>query len=542
MGIEIIGKLTQKNNGDFKLVDLADVDYDGTGKNAKQELEKKIEEAKNSSTPYDDTEIKTDINTIKTDLGSEELTTTAKNVKGAVNEVAAQYKEIVNNKADKNDLQVQKSRIDNLATLKEGSTTGDAELIDGRIGANGGIYSNLGSAIRNQFKNIIDGSGAKINKYDNKLNYNIEQMPASPITTNSTGATLNSSMGEDGYRHYIVTQTTANGLGMVVATDYRNCTFSKGQEFLMSYKSTIDFKVNFRSFDSSNNKLDDFNKTVLAGSGDIIVNYDELNNSATKLGFILIEAKAGSTGEIDIYNFRVYDKTVTTDNINLKKLDEKINKIGCSRWIDKNGITLGDSITYHDGKIPKDSTETLKGYASYLKQLGFANVDNKGVSGACIANHSNSPYTDICVTVDSINFSNYDFVSIAGGINDYIFWNSTLGSITDSNFDKTTFIGGLQYIINKILTDNPLIQIVIFTPLKQGIKNNKNDVELNLTDYVNAIKNVAEYYSIPILDLYSISGFNKYNISKYTLDLLHPNNLGYKTICETKMLPLLNNI
>ena len=95
MGIEIIGKLTQKNNGDFKLVDLADVDYDGTGKSAKQELEKKIEEAKNSSTPYDDTEIKTDINTIKTDLGTEELTTTAKDIKGAVNEVAAQYKEIV---------------------------------------------------------------------------------------------------------------------------------------------------------------------------------------------------------------------------------------------------------------------------------------------------------------------------------------------------------------------------------------------------------------------------------------------------------------
>lgn len=94
MGIEIIGKLTQKNNGDFKLVDLADVDYDGTGKSAKQELEKKIEEAKNSSTPYDDTVIKTDINTIKTDLGTAQLTTTAKDVKGAVNEVAAQYKDI----------------------------------------------------------------------------------------------------------------------------------------------------------------------------------------------------------------------------------------------------------------------------------------------------------------------------------------------------------------------------------------------------------------------------------------------------------------
>lgn len=50
--------------------------------------------ASGSGTPYDDTKIKTDINTIKTDLGTEELTTTAKNVKGAVNEVAAQYKDI----------------------------------------------------------------------------------------------------------------------------------------------------------------------------------------------------------------------------------------------------------------------------------------------------------------------------------------------------------------------------------------------------------------------------------------------------------------
>jgi uncharacterized protein YjdB len=49
-----------------------------------------------TGTSYDDTEIKTDINTIKTDLGTAQLTTTAKDVKGAVNEVAAQYKDIAN--------------------------------------------------------------------------------------------------------------------------------------------------------------------------------------------------------------------------------------------------------------------------------------------------------------------------------------------------------------------------------------------------------------------------------------------------------------
>lgn len=113
MGIEIIGKLTQKNNGDFKLVDLEDVDYDGTGKSAKQELEKKIEEAKNSSTPYDDSVIKADIQTLKDNeinLVKDEtsmegikdneyptLTTTDKTLIGSINEVNAQFKEIANN-------------------------------------------------------------------------------------------------------------------------------------------------------------------------------------------------------------------------------------------------------------------------------------------------------------------------------------------------------------------------------------------------------------------------------------------------------------
>ena len=69
-------------------------------KEALNNMENGIEAAHQNSggsgTSYDDTEIKTDINTIKTDLGTEELTTTAKDVKGAVNEVVAQYKDIAN--------------------------------------------------------------------------------------------------------------------------------------------------------------------------------------------------------------------------------------------------------------------------------------------------------------------------------------------------------------------------------------------------------------------------------------------------------------
>lgn len=49
---------------------------------------------------------------------------------------------------------VERARINSFTTLSQGSTTGDAELIDGRVGADGVVYSNIGGAVRGQVSGL----------------------------------------------------------------------------------------------------------------------------------------------------------------------------------------------------------------------------------------------------------------------------------------------------------------------------------------------------------------------------------------------------
>ena len=76
-----------------------------------------------------------------------------------IEEIQANVNEQLETKAKEVDLEVERKRIDKLTKLEEGSTTGDAELIDGRINFDSWEYDNIGSSIRSvgEYLNIITG-------------------------------------------------------------------------------------------------------------------------------------------------------------------------------------------------------------------------------------------------------------------------------------------------------------------------------------------------------------------------------------------------
>jgi len=131
-----------------------------------------------------------------------------------------------------------------------------------------------------------------------------------------------------------------------------------------------------------------------------------------------------------------------------------------------------------------------------------------------------------------------DVVIVFGGTNDYGHGDAPFGRMSDRTDD--TFYGALHNLYSELLEKYPNAHIMIMTPLHRLEEERlMNEIGIrnigSLKDYVNVIKEVAAYYGLPVLDLYTKSGIQPDHETireLYLPDGLHPSDEGNRRIYE----------
>lgn len=195
---------------------------------------------------------------------------------------------------------------------------------------------------------------------------------------------------------------------------------------------------------------------------------------------------------------------------------------------------LGDSITEGVGASSVENR-----YVEVFAQLTGAKINNYGISGTRIAKNkvpSDNPMYDhdFLQRFDGMD-EDADMVVVFGGTNDYGIGDAKMGE--KESRDPYTFYGACRILMEGLLERYCGKPIVFMTPLKRAYGNDPviNKLGHSLYEYVEIIKELAREYSIPVLDLYSISGITP-SIEKVkkelTVDGLHPNDKGHRIIAE----------
>lgn len=193
---------------------------------------------------------------------------------------------------------------------------------------------------------------------------------------------------------------------------------------------------------------------------------------------------------------------------------------------------LGDSITQGVGT----SAPQHMFHAVLAAQYG-ATARNYGISGTRFAQQnaaSENPSFDrnFCDRVAEMD-SDADIVVVFGGTNDFGHGDAPLGTPADR--DKTTFYGACHTLFSSLIKKYPAAAIVVMTPLHRANEDNPRGDGYKATDYgtlldyVRIIREVAEEYALPVLDLFAYGNIQpKLEEQRllYAPDGLHPNDAG----------------
>ena len=188
---------------------------------------------------------------------------------------------------------------------------------------------------------------------------------------------------------------------------------------------------------------------------------------------------------------------------------------------------LGDSITEGHG-----CSSVEKQFTSLVAAQTGAITRCYGIGGTRIARQSKPsewPRHDLDFPSRVAEMDpDADLIVVFGGTNDFGHGDAPFGDFADRTVD--TFCGALHVLYTALLEKYPEATIMVMTPLHRTTEAIPNMHGKVLKDYVEIIRCPAEYYSLPVLDLYAVSGMQPavpVMKDKYMPDGLHPNDAGH---------------
>lgn len=220
-----------------------------------------------------------------------------------------------------------------------------------------------------------------------------------------------------------------------------------------------------------------------------------------------------------------------------KKAVQKETHISNNPWFGKRVAFTGDSITW--GYSPINGSQILNNFAKQTSEkLGMTFI-NYGISSSTIAAKESEPATRTPVVNRFNEMDNtVDLVIVAIGTNDFQYNWTPLGTMDSrSNFD---YYGALHNLCLGLLDKYKSKQILFMTPIKRAQSPYLSPASVNangktLKEYGQIIKEVCNYYSIPVLDMYSESLINPHIESQkneYINDGTHPNEKGHTLLAN----------
>lgn len=462
-------------------------------------------------------------------------------------------------------LGVERKRIDQIVQLPNGSTTGDAELQDIRIGADGEIYESAGTAVREQF-HVTDKKLAVFGDFEADTS-NWE--PVNVIEGYSWGET---DQTYDNYGNIVSTEYTKNFrpltqlVPVVPGASYQFSGFVGQIRIYTADKTQLDLIYN----NAMANQLS-FTAPDNAEYFGIYYRYDVINTeeriAAIKLFRTTMTVEEYRSCPVVLVKGHIPGGAIVEKSISKEKFSDDVNTSMYPLY-GKIIVNFGDSI-FGNARPPED-------ISTHIATLTGATVHNCGFGGCRMSYHPSANYDAFSMTkladavanndfsvqdaaisntegdsvpgyfaesvelLKSIDFSKVDIITIAYGANDF---NGVTLDNADNILNQRTFGGALRYSIETILTAHPHIRIFVCSPTyrfwmdSEYVFTEDSDTKVGgayyrTTDIAEKAKEIAVEYKLPYIDNYHSLGINKFNRVQYfpATDGAHHNITGRKLI------------